>query len=142
MYAALLPLDAALLVLLTSTKTGGGGGGEGSAGSPEELAHVLKAAKWTAAVALGGTLFLMTFICLLNKPMDQPRTLLINNRYVRLAPRVAVATAIVCLAIKSNMPVRGLVSINVALLFSVVLWEWVAGLEKGAKLFEPKDRDE
>jgi hypothetical protein len=86
-----------------------------------------------------GTVLLMTGKALLNKSLDPPRTLVINNRYLRMVPRVMVCIVVMCLPIINDINATAFLGILVALLQSLTLWEYVAAMEKGFQFFEPKD---
>lgn len=81
----------------------------------------------------------MTFIALLNRPLDKPKTLVVNSRWVRLAPRLPGIAIIACLplfdAIKGSRWCAG----ALVVLWALFLWEWIAGLERGWEFFEGRD---
>lgn len=99
----------------------------------------LIAAKWTATTSLGIALFCFTAKDLLNKCLDRPGTLLIDNRYIRLAPRIILACILVCINIGDPLSPQSLISVVMSMIWVVGVWEWISGLEKGARLVEPKN---
>lgn len=98
----------------------------------------LHLATTTSMVSLSLALFYQLNLALLCKPLDPPGTLLIGNRYVRMVPRMA---GIIVLAtvwrydFQSSTSVIGCMMIVVWLVY---LCEWIAGLEKGGGILEPK----
>ena len=62
---------------------------EGQTGqSTDHQQAAIHAAKWTISVSLSLALMNQTLIALLNRSMDPPGTLKINNRLLRLLPRI------------------------------------------------------
>ena len=104
-----------------------------------EKSYSLLLARWTISAALSGTLILMTAKALLNRSLDTIGTLVVDHRYLRLAPRVAICVIIMCLPIVKDLDTTTFLGVLVALLQLVIFWELVAGMEKGFKFFEPKD---
>ncbi|KAH6668738.1 bacterial low temperature requirement A protein-domain-containing protein [Halenospora varia] len=97
---------------------------------------------WSASISLAISLFCMTCIALLNRPLDGPKTLLVNSRWVRLMFRLPVIVVIVCLPVIRGMNGRWWVSATVLLLYPLFLYEWVSGLETGWKFIESKGDEE
>lgn len=83
----------------------------------------------------------MTIKSFLNRSLDRPGTLIIDNRYWRMTPRAAVCVIVMCLPIVHYINTVTFLGIIVGLLQSLILWETVAAMEKGFKWFEPKDVD-
>ena len=81
----------------------------------------------------------MTSKSLLNRSLDPPGTLLINNRYLRMVPRAVVCIVVMCVPIVQNIDTSNFLGILIGLLQPLILWELVASMEKGWKWFEPKD---
>jgi hypothetical protein len=110
---------------------------------PDDLgkAHSLLLARWTISASLFATLLLMTLKSFLNRSLDRPGTLFINNRYLRMAPRAMVGIAVMCLSIVKYINTVTFLGIILALLQFLILWETVAAMEKGFQWFEPKDAD-
>ncbi|KAE8451011.1 hypothetical protein EG329_005451 [Mollisiaceae sp. DMI_Dod_QoI] len=95
-------------------------------------------ALWSASISLAVALLSMTLIALLNRPLDPPKTLLVNNRYVRLAPRLPVIITIACLPqIKDLTGTWWCGAVN-WLLWTLFFWELIVGLEKDWRFIEPK----
>ena len=99
-------------------------------------------AKWTASIGLSLTLLFITFMSVLNRSLDRPDTLTVNNRYARLAPRIAIAVTVACINLKHDLAPEALMAIAMVLLWLDALWEFYAGLEKDAKILEPKRMSE
>jgi hypothetical protein len=81
----------------------------------------------------------MTLKSLLNRGLDNPGTLLVDSRYIRMAPRAVACVIIMCLPAVNDISPSTFFGIILALLQCLILWEVVASMEKGAKWFEPKD---
>jgi len=99
----------------------------------------LQLARWTISGALSSTLLLMTGKALLNRSLDPRETLLVNNRYLRMAPRLAVSVVVICLPIKHNIDTTAFLGIIVGLLQLLISLEYMAGMEKGFPWFEMKN---
>lgn len=84
----------------------------------------------------------MTCIALLNRPLDGPKTLLVNSRWVRLMFRLPVIVVIVCLPVIRGMNGPWWIGATVLLLYPLFLYEWVSGLETGWKFIESKGGEE
>lgn len=104
----------------------------------EELDFSQQQAKWTVGAGLAAVLLCMTLRTLLNRPFDNPGTLLIDNRFARLAPRLAVVAVSFGLPAVTSLGVGSFLGTIMGMLQFVVFWEFIVGMEKGAKLFEPK----
>ncbi|KAI9830726.1 MAG: hypothetical protein M1819_005390 [Sarea resinae] len=104
-----------------------------------EAATTVLTAQYTASITLAASLLLMAVIALLNASRDPPGTLLVGNRYVRLAGRVVAAVVLCVLPLPHvRMAGRRYLPVVVGLLYSCMLWEWIAGLERGARWLEPR----
>jgi hypothetical protein len=108
--------------------------------NPSET-HSLLLARWTISASLFATLLFMTLKSLLNRSLDRPGTLFVDNRYLRMAPRAMVGIMVMCLPIANDINTAAFLGILVALLQSLILWEMIAAMEKGFQWFEPKDAD-
>ena len=103
MYEGLLTLAASILFLVQHTNAtadvtpGITERATSETLTPEEEARFTNYALWSASASLGIVLFTMTSIALLDRPLDKPKTLIINSRLVRLAPRVPAIVVICCL---------------------------------------------
>jgi hypothetical protein len=95
-------------------------------------------AHWTVSAALSTALVSMTIAVLLNQSLDGPGTLLINNRYIRLVPRILLIVMVMCLPI-TGIKTPWFFFFIMGLMVLVGLWEHVASLDKGCRLFEPKE---
>jgi hypothetical protein len=96
-------------------------------------------AHWTISASLDATLVWMTLKSLLHRSLDTPGTLLVDNRYLRMAPRAVVCVIVICLPAIEGISPYTFLGVIVGMLQLLIQWEGVAAMEKGAKLFEPKD---
>jgi hypothetical protein len=141
MFGALLILASSVLFLVKNDKT------QAAAVSTEpndlgsQKRHVILYAVWSASTALSVVIFSITFIALLNRPHDKPKTLVINSRWIRLAPRIPATVAIMCLPLIKDLTGSSWCGGVTLTVYAVFLWELVAGLEKDWKFFQPKDEE-
>jgi hypothetical protein len=84
----------------------------------------------------------MTGKTLLNHSLDPPGTLVVNHRYLRMAPRAVACIVTMCLPIVNGIRTTVFLGIIVGLLQSLILWEFVAAMEEGFQFFEPKDTED
>jgi len=134
MFGGLLFLDASVLFL---AKNYGQPLVKGAQAT--EVAHFVASALWVASSALIVTVACMTGIALLNKSLDHPKTLVVNSRLLRMAPRLPAAIFIICLPLIPELDGGQWCGAVVATLYATFLWEWLAGLEKNWKFIEPKE---
>ena len=138
LFGALLITAASVLFLVdhvaevTTSSTGDA--------SPEP--QFLRYALWTASAALSIVILTMTCLTLLNRPLDPPKTLLVNSRLLRMAPRALVIVVICCLPLPPNMAAGSWIGAATCTLYAEFLWEWIAGLEKNWRFLEPKDEEQ
>jgi hypothetical protein len=85
---------------------------------------------WTSSISLAITLFCMTHVALLNRPLDKPHTLVVNSRWIRLAPRVPAVVLIMCLPLM-NLSGSSWCGFATIIIYAIFLWETYAGLERG-----------
>jgi len=141
LYGSILIVDAAFVFLIQhsydTSSTALPPDGEANP-SDTEWRHVL-VAKRTASNALGGALIFMTFLALLNRPLDRPGTLVVNNRYLRVTPRVLIAVILICAPLHNALKPQSLMAIALSLLWLLTHWEWYSGMERGWKFIEPKN---
>lgn len=104
----------------------------------EEMPVFVQSAVWSAAVSLAIMLVSMTIIALLDKPLDPPGTLRINNRYARLSGRLVYIVIILCVPAKWEINPTLFLGIAGVLMTLVVYWEFTSSLEHGGGIFEPK----
>ena len=143
MFGSLLCLDAAILFLVQNYHASLTAASQkrqetSSDSKPADLAHSIERALWTASCSLAVTIIAMTSIALLNRPLDPPKTLVINSRLIRIAPRLPATVIIVCLPFIPGVDGSTWCSGAVSLIYCVFLWEWCGGLEKDWKVFESK----
>ncbi|CZR61497.1 uncharacterized protein PAC_11394 [Phialocephala subalpina] len=148
-FAALLILAASVLFLVehpgartsteTTTTTEAAAKRQESELLPEsEVPHFTLYALWSASIALGTTIFGITIIALLNRPLDKPKTLLVNSRRIRMAPRLPAIALIVCLPLFKSLNAGSWCGVSTSILYVVFLWEWMAGMERNWQILEPK----
>lgn len=104
----------------------------------DEMAHFIHRTMWLVSTSLAVSLTSMTFQALLDKSVDPPGTLMVNNRYVRLAGRAVYVVIIMCVPITREINkvfYLGILGIPLSL---VLLWEWITCLERGGGFLEPK----
>ncbi|KAL8711151.1 MAG: hypothetical protein Q9220_004296 [cf. Caloplaca sp. 1 TL-2023] len=143
LFHALLILGVGLDFLLehplvSAVKDNTKGAAEGGHSAEEEgLTSHMYTAKWTVSTALATTLVAQTLISLLSKSMDGKRTLKVDNRYLRLLPRMAVVVVVLCLPIREQMTASIHLTIIVLSLYVVLSWEMIASLDKDGGWLEP-----
>jgi hypothetical protein len=103
------------------------------------LQHLVYTAIWTAAISLATSLQCMVSLALLNKTLDRPKTLIVNNRYVRLAPRMAAVPIIACLPIGQHILPGSMIGYLAVIMYILIMWEKICTMEHGGALFEPWD---
>jgi len=144
MFAALLLVAASTLFLITHRSDPKKATGplstsdDDDSSEPPAKPEAVLFALWSASLSLTVTLICMTGIALLNRPLDPPKTLLVNNRYIRLAPRLPVIVFIALLPLIKDMTGTWWCGMVVWALYALFFWELVAGLEKDWKFVEPK----
>lgn len=97
-------------------------------------------ARWTLSGTFGLMLFSMTCQSLLNRSYDGPGTLLIDNRFLRLGLRPVIVAVIMSLPVVSieNLSATTFLWIIVWCGQSVIIFEYIAGMQREAHIFEPK----
>jgi hypothetical protein len=104
----------------------------------EEMPNFIHRTIWLVSISLAVSISSMTFQALLDKSMDPPGTLMMNNRYVRLAGRTVYIIIIMCIPTIGHIDKVLFLGIISILLSFVIHWEWVGALEKGGGFLEPK----
>ena len=157
-FGNLFLLDVSMLYLIStvdsntagaSTETGGPTtrrsiylsllGPRDSSSSAAEQQYELRTALWTSSISLALALTTMTLATLMNKSHDKPKTLLIDNRLVRLLPRVLVIIATLCIPIRKTLSGDSWLVSNFAMMWFIVIWEWTTSLDRDWGFFEPRD---
>lgn len=147
MFGSLLCLDSSSFYLVehlttkfSDTKS------EAEDSNPEEsaevTAHYFLYALWTASISLAVTLFCMTHVALLHRPLDPPKTLVINSRLLRLAPRFPATVIIICLPLFKNMSGAVWCGAAVSILYIIFCFETFAGMERDWRFLEPKNEQD
>lgn len=141
LFAFLLILAASVLFIVEHPYTTSTSNGDQpvitNPNSEPELTHYTHYALWSASISLAISLTAMTVIALLNLPLDRPKTLIINSRWIRLAPRIPALAVICCLPLSEHLSGAGWCGGVTTTLYAVFLWEWIAGMERNWKLLEP-----
>lgn len=106
--------------------------------TPEVVTNYIHNAVWTCASSISVVIMSMLALAFLDLPLDNPGTLRIDNRYIRMGGRVVYVTLIMCLPIKTNINPAVFLGIAGAGLVILTTWEWNSSLEKGGGFVEPK----
>lgn len=94
---------------------------------------------WLVASSLAIIVVSMTGMAFLDKPMDQPGTLLFNNRYIRLSSRALYVILILTIPLAGeNLNKYLFLGCCAVLLIFVETFEWAGSMERGGGLVEPK----
>jgi hypothetical protein len=101
------------------------------------LQHLVYVAMWTVSASLTISLQALTVLAVLNKSLDPPKTLIVNNRYVRLAPRMAAVPVVVCLPVGQHLLPGSFIGILAAVMYFLIMWEKICTIEHGGAIFEP-----
>lgn len=96
-------------------------------------------ARWLISGALSAVLLCMTLVALLNESVNTKRSLVVNNRYLRLGLRGIVVIVLLLLPIKQDISIGLFLAIIVGMLQVTVWWELITGLERGIRLIEPAE---
>jgi len=72
-------------------------------GESSEIIRSVVYVLWSASVSLAITIISITGLALLNRSLDPPKSLVINSRLIRLAPRVPAVAVILCLPLFSGL---------------------------------------
>jgi hypothetical protein len=140
LFSSLLVFTASIIFIIRNQPDKPFSPGEGEAEgriSAEELSHYIQRAIWTAASSLSTSVICMTVIALLDKSMDEPKTLKVDNRYIRLSMR-AVFVVVVQTIPAAQIGSQLFLGMAALMLFVVSVWEWNAGLDYGGQFVEPK----
>lgn len=140
LYASLLLLDASIRYYIETTFEPVSG--EEDDTELEDQSSRIRLARWTVAAALSLTIACITAITLLNRSLDGPRTLWVNNRYARMAPRAMVTLVVLLLPLKSDMPTGLFLITTTTLLLALMFWEYMASLERRWHWIEPEEAGE
>ena len=102
-----------------------------------DIAYFVFNAKWSAAISLTGTVLCLSAIALLNRSLDPPKTLMVTNRYIRLAPRILLMAVVLCLPLVREMQAIVFLGIIAILLSVEMIWELSVSLERSGGIVEP-----
>jgi len=141
MFGALLIVAASVLFLVKNDSTEAAAIHTDATNPQSKQRHLTLLAVWSASTSLASVILSMTHIALLNRPLDRRNTLVINSRYVRLAPRIPAIVLIMCLPLIHNLTGSWWCGGASTILAIVYTWESFAGLEKDWKFFQPKNEE-
>ena len=99
--------------------------------------HFMYKAKWCMAISFSITIFCLSSIATLSRSLDKPGSLKVTNRYLRILPRMGLIAVAMCLPIEKSQTGTSFLGTLVAILGSVLVWEWYASLESSGGVFEP-----
>ena len=102
-----------------------------------ELARFIYNAKWSTSLSLSYTILSLSVIALLSRALDEPKSLMITNRYVRLAPRIGFVVVALCIPIDRDMIAINYLGILTSGLLFLTVWELSASLERSGGIVEP-----
>ena len=106
--------------------------------APKDLQDYISNAIWTCASSLSVIMLDLTILALLDTPLDEPGTLKIDNRYIRLSMRAVFMVVVLCVPMAPHLKAQVFLAIAGVMLLVVGLWEWNVSLDKGGALIEPK----
>jgi len=137
LFASFITLSAGMLFLITKAADNP----QDAKGIPiagDELEMFTLRAIWNLAISVSVIMLSMTCQALLDKPLDPPGTLLVDNRYLRLAARIIYIIVVMCLPVKKNITEGAFLAVCGIGLSCVMAYEWTVSLEMPAKMLEPK----
>lgn len=139
LFASLLTFVASVMFIIRHQREQNYSQQKGEAElTPEQIYHYTYNAVWTCASSLAIVVLSMLVLALLEKPLDKPGTLKIDNRYIRMAGRVIYIVLVLCLPIKSHINPALFLGLAGAGLVVMTGWEWNSSLEKGGSFIEPR----
>lgn len=105
---------------------------------PEDpsVGYTLNAAQWISSSSFSLIIATMTFISLLNKPIEAPHKLMVDNRYLRILPRLMIVIIAPCLPLRLEPQYH--IGTLAGLIAAVSIWEYFASWNRDGKFFEPK----
>lgn len=106
--------------------------------TPEAVARYIQNACWCCALSISIIVLSMLVLAILDRPLDKPGTLRLDNRYARMGARVFYIVFIMCLPIKTNINPALFLGLAGGGLSMITLWEWCSSLETGGGFIEPK----
>ncbi|KAI9893596.1 MAG: hypothetical protein M1814_006392 [Vezdaea aestivalis] len=106
----------------------------------EVTAHALLTARWSISITLSVALACMTGLALLNRPLDGPRTLIVNNRYLRLVMRPVAMAIMLGLSGYDKLSSSSFIGVVLGCLWAVLGYETIVGRIRGGGLWEPWGR--
>ena len=82
-------------------------------------------------------LFCQLVIGVLNRSLDSKHELWVGNKYIRMAPRVLGIITLAFVWIPHYEDATEVLGIVLIIVFLVSGWEFIAGLDRHARVFEP-----
>ena len=101
------------------------------------LAFFILNAKWTTGIGISITVASLSCLATLSRSLDKTGSLKIDNRYLRLLPRLGFIAVAITLPLDYSMNGVEYLGIVVGVLSIVLIWEWWASLESDGGIFEP-----
>ena len=139
MFASILTFTSGVMFIIRNqTDTPNSSEAEpGEQISEAELPHYMYRAIWTCAISTSTVMLCLTIIALLDKSLDEPGTLKITNRYIRLSMRMVFMIVVLCMPI-AHVGTQLFLGMTAMMLLVVGIWEWNVSLDQGGALIEPK----
>lgn len=137
-FAAYITLSAGILWFVNRNSNTPIDSGEAKDLSEEEYDVLRIRALWDIGASLSVIVFGYTCQALLDKPLDQPGTLMVNSRHLRLIGRPIYIFVILIVLLKADLNVylyMGICGIGIS---NVLLYESICGLERPARFLEPR----
>jgi low temperature requirement protein LtrA len=106
--------------------------------TPEEVTNYIYNAVWTCATSISIIVLSTLILAILDRPLDKPGTLRVDNRYIRMGGRVAYQIFVMCLPIKKDINPALFLGLAGGGLVMLTMYEWSASLERGGSFIEPK----
>lgn len=104
----------------------------------DKIEYYMYASMWSMSTSLTVILLSNTILALLDKPLDPPKTLLVNNRYARLSGRLIYSMVILTVPATKHLSVDLYLGIASIMMSFLIAAEWIMSLERGGGLLEPR----
>lgn len=140
LFASILTFAAGVMFIIRhqpDASLGTTDGGEQEQIPGEELNDYIQRAIWTCASSVSVVMLSLTIIALLDTSLDEPGTLKISNRYIRLSMRVVYMAVVLTLPL-AHVSATLFLGMVAMMLLVVSIWEWNVSLDRGGALIEPK----
>ena len=100
------------------------------------LETFMYSAKWTVGVSFAVLVGCQIILALLSRNLDKPGTMKIDNRYIRLLPRLLICIIAVLLPLARKMVGSVMLAILLGCTTATLWWEWITSLDKTGMVFE------